>query len=172
MSKIRLKWLNFLMLFVVIASCGSRKQNNLTVQPEPIVLTQTREVKEIVRDTVFKIEKDTAFYEAYIKCRDGKPVLVNPKSKGGRNIKPPRGELDKNGKLRISIETQAIELFKQWKEKYIKETQPKVVYVPKIEYRDKPLVWYQKLLMGIGGFSVVVILLSMSLIFFKPKFLK
>lgn len=129
---------------VFLVSCGSRKPQAM---PEPIVLTEIKEVKEIVRDTIFKIEKDSAFYKAYIDCKDGVPKLVNPQSKGGKNLQPPQVDLDKNGNLTIQVQTLAQELFKQWKEKHIKETKPKVVYVDKIEYRDKPFEWYHTALM-------------------------
>lgn len=140
---------------VFLVSCGSRKPQAM---PEPIVLTETKEVKEIVRDTIFKIEKDSAFYKAYIDCKDGVPKLVNPQSKGGKNLQPPQVDLDKNGNLTIKAETIAQELFKQWKEKYIKETKPKVVYVDKIEYRDKPFEWYHTALMWLGGISLLILI--------------
>lgn len=146
---------------VFVVSCGSRKPQAM---PEPIVLTETKEVKEIVRDTIFKIEKDSAFYKAYIDCQDGIPKLVNSQSKGGKNLPPPQVDLDKNGNLTIKAETIAQELFKQWKEKHIKETKPKVVYVDKIEYRDKPFEWYHTALMWLGGISLLLIGVS---VFYK-----
>lgn len=142
-------------LLLIAGSCGSRKPQAM---PEPIVLTETKEVKEIVRDTIFKIEKDSAFYKAYIDCKDGIPKLVNPQSKGGKNLQPPQVDLDKNGNLTIQVQTLAQELFKQWKEKHIKETKPKVVYVDKIEYRDKPFEWYHTALMWLGGISLLILI--------------
>lgn len=154
---------------VLLVSCGSRKPQAM---PEPIVLTETKEVKEIVRDTIFKIEKDSAFYKAYIDCKDGVPKLVNPQSKGGKNLQPPQVDLDKNGNLTIQVQTLAQELFKQWKEKHIKETKPKVVYVDKIEYRDKPFEWYHTALMWLGGITLVAIGLLLIAFFTKPKILR
>lgn len=152
---------------VFLVSCGSRR----TVS-EPIILTETKEVKEIVRDTIFKIEKDSAFYKAYIDCQDGIPKLINPQSKGGKNLPPPQVNLDKNGNLTIKAETIAQELFKQWKEKHIKETKPKVVYVDKIEYQDKPFEWYHTALMWLGGITLIAIGLLLIAFFTKPKILR
>lgn len=154
---------------VFLVSCGSRKPQAM---PEPIVLTEIKEVKEIVRDTIFKIEKDSAFYKAYIDCKDGVPKLVNPQSKGGKNLQPPQVDLDKNGNLTIQVQTLAQELFKQWKEKHIKETKPKVVYVDKIEYRDKPFEWYHTALMWLGGITLIAISLLLIAFFTKPKILR
>lgn len=151
---------------VFLVSCGSRKPQAM---PDPIVLMETKEVKEIVRDTIFKIEKDSAFYKAYIDCKDGVPKLVNPQSKGGKNLQPPQVDLDKNGNLTIQVQTLAQELFHKWKEKHIKETKPKVVYVDKIEYQDKPFEWYHTALMWVGGISLLLMALSLLL---KLKILK
>ena len=67
--------LSICFVFVLMVSCISRKPERQTL-PEPIILTETKEVKTIVRDTIFKTEKDSALYEAYIKCRDGKATLI------------------------------------------------------------------------------------------------
>ncbi len=157
---------------VFLVSCGSRKPQAM---PEPIVLTETKEVKEIVRDTIFKIEKDSAFYKAYIDCKDGVPILTSPPTpKGGAKgiIKPLQVDLDKNGNLTIKAETIAQELFHKWKEKYIKENVPKPIYVDKIVYKDTPFTWYHKALMYIGGISLFVVGISLLFTFFKPKFLR
>lgn len=140
---------------VFLVSCGSRKPQAM---PEPIVLTETKEVKEIVRDTIFKIEKDSAFYKAYIDCKDGVPKLVNPQSKGGKNLQPPQVDLDKNGNLTIQVQTLAQELFHKWKEKHIKETKPAVVYVPKPIPTEKPFAWYHTALMWLGGISLLILI--------------
>lgn len=144
------------LLLIAFISCGSEKRPAMS--EKPIVITETKEIKETVRDTVFKVEKDYAFYEAYIECRDGKPHLISPKSVGGNMILPPTGKIDQDGKLKISIETRAKELFHQWKEKYIKETKPEIVYlhIVKTRYIEKPFAWYHKALMWAGGISLLL----------------
>lgn len=99
-----LTFISICLAIVFLVSCGSRK---LQAMPEPIVLTKTKEVEKIVRDTIFKIEKDSAFYKAYIDCKDGVPKLVNPQSKGGKNLQPPKVDIDKNGNLTIQVQTLA-----------------------------------------------------------------
>lgn len=170
MKKI-LKLISICLALVFVVSCGSRKLEK-QVLPEPIVLTQTKEVKEIVRDTIFKIEKDSAYYKAYIDCKNGKPKLVNPKTQPGKNLPPPKVDIDKEGNLTIRAETKAQELFKQWKEKHIKENIPKPIYVDKVVYKDTPFTWYHKALMWLGGISLIIIGASVLFTFFKPKFLK
>lgn len=170
MKKI-LTFISICLAFVFVVSCGSRKPEK-QVFPEPIVLTHTKEVKEIVRDTIFKIEKDSAYYKAYIDCKDGKPKIINPKTQPGKNLPPPKVDIDKEGNLTIRAETKAQEFFKQWKEKHIKENIPKPIYVDKVVYKDTPFTWYHKALMWLGGISLIIIGVSVLFTFFKPKFLK
>ena len=138
-----------MILLAVGISCSSRNQP--VVHTEPIVLTQTKEVREVVRDTVFKIAKDSAFYRAFIECRDGKAYLVKPKAEGGKNIKPPQVTLDREGNLSITVETEAQKLFAKWKEKHIRETVPKVVYKDRLVYKEKTFGWYYTTLVY-GGY--------------------
>lgn len=163
--KYLLKILSVLAL-VFLVSCGSRKPQAM---PEPIVLTETKEIKEIVRDTIFKIEKDSAFYKAYIDCKDGVPKLVNPQSKGGKSLKPPNVEIDKQGKLNIKSEKEAEDIPVQWKEKIVIQTIPKVVYKDKIIYQNKPLKWYETLLIYSGiifwGLLITIISIVIARIF-------
>lgn len=152
-----LTFISICLAIVLLVSCGSGKPQ---VMPEPIILTETKEIKEIVRDTIFKIEKDSAFYKAYIDCKDGKPILTSPPTpKGGTKgiIKPLEVGLDKNGNLTIKAETIAQELFHKWKEKYIKENVPKPIYVDKIVYKDTPFTWYHKVLMWSGGLFLFIV---------------
>lgn len=167
-------FISICLAIVLLVSCGSRKPQEQAI-PGPIVLTETKEIKEIVRDTIFKIEKDSAFYKAYIDCRDGKPILtIPPTPKGGTKgiIKPLEVGLDKNGNLTIKAETKAQELFKQWKEKHIKENIPKPIYVDKVVYKDTPFTWYHKALMWLGGITLIAIGLSLIAFFSKPKILR
>lgn len=170
MKKI-LKLISICLVFVFVVSCSSRKPEK-QVLLEPIVLTQTKEVKEIVRDTIFKIEKDSAYYKAYIDCKNGKPKIINPKTQPGKNLPPPKVGIDKEGNLTIRTETKAQELFKQWKEKHITEKIPVPIHIPTPVHIEKPFAWYHKTLMWLGGISLIIIGASVLFTFFKPKFLK
>lgn len=91
--------------------------------------------KEIVRDTVLTIEKDSSFYSAYIECINGKPVLKEskalPKNRPGRSLAVPNVKL-KNGVLSVDCHKEAEKMFFAWKEKFTQEwnTHNKPVPVP------------------------------------------
>ena len=150
-------------------SCSSKKYP-ASRNPEPIVLTKTITKKEVVRDTIFKTEKDSAFYKAYIECQSGKPILKNPKSKAGKHLKEPDVNLDKNGNLTVNVKSEAQKLFAQWREYHTAEQIPTVVYKDKEVYIDKPLKWYQRGLMWLGGISLAMfIIIGIAPIVFKSK---
>ena len=149
--------LSICFVFVLMVSCISRKPERQTL-PEPIVLTETKEVKTIVRDTIFKTEKDSALYEAYIKCRDGKATLTKPLSQKGEN----KGKIFANvsitdNRLTLKVEKLPEELRTKIIEKQTKETQPKMVYVEKPIYIEKPFAWYHKALMWVGGIFILIV---------------
>ena len=123
--------LSICFVFVLMVSCISRKPERQTL-PEPIVLTETKEVKTIVRDTIFKTEKDSALYEAYIKCRDGKATLTKPLSQKGEN----KGKIFAN----VSITDNRLTL-----------------KVEKPIYIEKPFAWYHKALMWVGGIFILIV---------------
>lgn len=112
--------------------------------------------KEIVKDTILTIEKDSSFYSAYIDCVNGKPVLkeltipvkgkVLPKNKAGRTLAIPNVSLE-NGVLSVNCQKEAEQKFITWKEKFIQEwnTEKKTVPVP------EALTKFQKIKMIIGG---------------------
>lgn len=135
---------------VLMVSCSNRKPTKQDFQ-EPIILTQTKEVKEIVRDTIFKVEADSSYYSAYIDCVEGKPVIYPPSitEKKGRYINTPKVSL-KDNQIKIDTKAEAQELFKQWRETYIKEHEQNPIYVPQVEYRDKPFTPWQKIQIGFG----------------------
>ncbi|PIF44917.1 hypothetical protein CLU96_1916 [Chryseobacterium sp. 52] len=154
--------LSFLVFSLVLVSCASRKP------PEPVIIENTKTITEVVKDTIYKIEADSSFYNAYVDCVNGKPVLMTnetqslfqekvkteklPKSKAGKYLEVPKVNLQ-NGVLTVNCETRAQELFKQWREKYISENTKEIL--PPV-YIEKPFKWYQKALMWIGALSLVL----------------
>ncbi|AKK74444.1 hypothetical protein OK18_19120 [Chryseobacterium gallinarum] len=122
--------------------------------PAPMVIENTREVTKTIRDTVYKIEADSSYYEAYIDCINGKPILreiqeTQSKSQPGKIINIPKASI-KGNKLSVECTKQAQKLFKQWKETYIKDTKQTPVYIDKPVYRDKPLTWFQNVQIWLG----------------------
>lgn len=149
-------FVGIIFLLLLVISCGSRKSEK-QVLPEPIILTQTKEVKVIEKDTIFKVEADSSFYQAYIDCRDGKPKLINPKPQKGREMPAPEVNIDKHGNLSVRARTEAKELFKKWKETHTQENVPKPIYVDKVVYKKTPFTWYHKALMWSGGLFLFLI---------------
>ena len=163
----------FLLGCLLFTSCKSKL-------PEETKTTYVKSV-ETVKDTVFVVEKDSSFYQAYIDCANGKPLLVesfkvyqklHPKSavaplllqKEGKYLKKPKVKLSNNGLLTVNCEKEAQRLFAQWREKYIQqftETQ-KPIYI------DKELTTWQNIQLYTGKVTqgVLVILLLAFLIRF------
>jgi hypothetical protein len=153
-----------LISLVLLVSCKSRKP----VEPEKI--TDIRFIKEIVRDTVLTVKADSTFYDAWIECINGKPVLKEPKKQEPVPHKPespkalqkPKVNLDENGKLTVECYKEVETIKAQLTDKYerlLREHQ-KTVYI------EKDLTWYQKSLMWMGvaflAFIVLVIILKIK----------
>lgn len=120
----------------------------------PVVIENTREITKTIRDTIFKIEADSSYYEAYIDCINGKPVIeetikTQNKSKPGVILEKPKVNIN-NGLLQVDCNKKAQELFAQWQEVYIKEHEQKPIYLDKPVYVDKPLSWFQTLQIWLG----------------------
>lgn len=155
-----------LLFFIGFAvSCGGRKS------AEPVIVERTKNITEKVHDTIFKVEKDSAFYQSYIECRDGKPFIVKDSiiTKAGKNLTTT--VFLKGNTLSVDCNQKALELFKQWKTQYIHETVPNIVYLDKINEVERPLKWWQKTLMWIGGINLFFFLSVIAYKIFKPKFL-
>ncbi|CAA0153008.1 conserved exported hypothetical protein [Tenacibaculum maritimum] len=161
--KLKTFLITLLSLFI-ISNCA-----RLPKPSEDIKEKLTKIIKEIEKDTVFLIKKDSSFYKAYIKCVKNKPVLVQPKRKqnfqsndltpvkrSGKYLKPPNVNL-KDGVLSVACESKARELFHKWKEKFVqehKETTKTITLPPKLIPR--PLSWWQKLWIGLGKILFLV----------------
>lgn len=130
------------LLFVALAllvSCQSRKP------VEPVVLTNTREVVQTIRDTVFQVEADSSSYKALIECINGKPVIQQNtiKTTPGKVVKAPKVSL-KNNELHVDCEKEAQSLFHQWKDIYIKDHEQTPIYIPQPVEVEKPLTFWQR----------------------------
>lgn len=129
-------------------------------------------VKEIVKDTVLKVEKDSSFYQAYIDCVNGKPVIkttpkglqgkgIQPETKKGNHLKPPNVAIDGNT-LKVSCYQEAQELFFRWKEQYIKEferetkTVPPVTIERKFTWWETTQIWTGKIVIFLSGIVLIV----------------
>lgn len=160
----------FLICSLALVSCSGRKPL------PPVMIEKTKTITKVVKDTIYKIEADSSFYNAYVECVNGKPLLITkenqgpfydhvrqeklPKSKPGKYLDIPKVKL-KNGLLTVNCEKQAQDLFKQWRETYIQSQEKQTV----IQYVEKPFKWYHKTLMWLGG-----IFMSLSIVALVLKF--
>lgn len=142
---------------LVVFSCASRKT------PEPVILQNTKEVIKTVRDTVYKVDADSSYYEAYIDCANGKPVIRETaatiqKSKAGKSLNIPKTKLNGNT-LSVDCYAKEQELKKQWEETYIKEHEQTPVYIKTPVEVVKPLSWFQKTQIWFGRIFMGILLL-------------
>lgn len=99
---------NILLLF----SCKTRQ----IVQPaKTVVSTVEKVIKQTTRDTTFIVAADSSFYNAWIECRDGKPVLKKDTttkqfSLSPLRLKKPFVTLSEDGQLNIECFTENLEL--------------------------------------------------------------
>ncbi len=156
-----------MLLIVCLISCK-------TINPpiENTSIESKKNIKEILRDTIFSTKKDSSFYFAYIKCINNNPILVSqeenkksnfyynseiPKEISGEILKPPRVHLE-NNILSVSCKAKAQKLFVKWKEQHIQEqiSKIKTITLP-AKIIEKQLSWWQKLWIAIGKISIVII---------------
>lgn len=164
----------FLLGCLLLTSCKSKL-------PEETKTTYVKSV-ETVKDTVFVVEKDSSFYQAYIDCANGKPVLVesfkdyqklHPKTavaplllqKEGKYLKKPKVKLSNNGLLTVNCEKEAQRLFATWKEKYTAE----ITETQKPIYIDKELTTWQNIQLYTG--KITLGLLGLTILAFLIRFL-
>ena len=141
---------------VLAVSCASKKPS------DPVIVESTRTIREVVKDTIFKVESDSSFYKAYVECRNGKPVIVKDSiiEKSGKTVLVPKVIL-KNNYLKVDCNKKAQQLFAGWKETYIQEQKPLIVEKP--VYKEKPFRWCHKALMWLGGIFLFIVGLAIFL---------
>lgn len=140
-----------IVLTMLLVSCGSTKPVMVTNET-----TTTKTVTERVHDTVFKIEKDSSYYEAYLECIEGKVVVKEvTKSEPGRNLKSPKVRID-NNKLQVDCEAQAYEKYLTWVSKYVEEHKDKTIQVPIV---TNELTWWQQTQIKLFRILAIIVLL-------------
>ncbi|MDM1557062.1 hypothetical protein HX126_21130 [Chryseobacterium indologenes] len=157
----------FIVYFLFIGALVSCKTRKPTA---PVVIENTKETIITVRDTIFKIDADSSYYQAYIECINGKPVLKETQktknnSKPGIVLDKPKVKIT-GDLLTVECDKKAQEIFIQWREKYIKEHEQKPIYVEKPVYVDKPLTWFQKTEIWLGRiflFFIAIVILAFIL---------
>lgn len=146
---------------VLLVSCNSRKPL------EPPQIKETKTVKEIIRDTVIQVQADSTYYDAWIECVNGKPVLREPSppdkpktastpgthKDNQKALQNPKVTLDEKGNLKVECYKEVERISAQLKNYYeekLRETRTPV-------YIEKPFAWYHKALMWLGGIFLTLI---------------
>lgn len=151
----------FFVLIMLLVSCVSKK---------PVVVkneTTTKDtITETVHDTIFKIEKDSSYYQALLDCQDGKVVVKNvSQSEPGRTLKSPRVRL-RNNILQVDCEAKAQELFAKWKSTYKSKT---TVITKEVPVVTNVLTWWQQTQIKLFRLFAIIILLWSIWLFIKGK---
>lgn len=147
---------------VLAVSCGGRKPAS------PVIVETTKIIKEVQKDTIFNVKADSSFYKAYIDCRDGKPVIFKDSIvyQKGERIEVPKVVL-KNNYLKVNCKIDSSAVAFRYYETHTIEEKPKVVFLPKVEYVEKKLTWFQKLQIYAGRIFFIEFVLFLLFIILK-----
>lgn len=146
---------------LALVSCTSRKP------AEPVIIEKIKTVEKKQRDTILVSKPDSSFYKAFLECQNNKVVVKNFESNSGKNIQKPKVEI-KNNYLQVKCKVDSAKIALKWWETNTTIQDPKIIYVPKVEYIEKPFKWYHKALMWLGGIFLVLIAFLVTLKFVKP----
>jgi len=148
-----------IVVLVHIAMLFSCKTKQIIQPAKEVVNTIEKVVTKTERDTIFIIEADSSYYNAWVECINNKPVLRNPITQEGNNsLKTPLVSLDLNGQLNVLCATENLELKARINELVteINNTSSTTEYIP-IEV-VKPLTFFQKLFINLGMIFTLILL--------------
>lgn len=120
-----------------------------------------REVNVVVRDTVFKIEKDSSRTIAIVDCLEGKPAIRMSQETPGNFLNVPRLVLQ-DSVLTVDCEARAQELFAQWKETHSTEKTEIPVYI-------NELTFWQEVQINLGRAFLLLAVLITAVQLFKKR---
>lgn len=154
----------FFVLTIMLVSCVGKK-------PVVVQNTTTTEkiITETIHDTILRIEKDSASYNALLDCIDGKVIIKYvTQAEPGRTLKSPKVRIADNT-LQVDCEAKAQELFLRWKSTYITEHKQEIKEVPVV---TNILTWWQQT--QIKAFWLMAVILTLQILWsmFKYKFKK
>lgn len=141
-------FLAFLSLLAVM-SCKTRQA--VTVKEDTKTL-----ITETFHDTIFQTETDSSAYRALLECQNGKVVVKEVQQAfAGKYLKAPKLTI-KDNVADCDCEAQAQKLRAQWKAKNKETVTVKEVPV----YIEKPLTTWQKTLIALGKFLLMLIIVA------------
>lgn len=120
-----------------------------------------REVKVVVRDTVFQIERDSSRAVAIVDCLEGKPIIKMTKEIAGNYLNVPKLVLN-DSILTVDCEARAQELFAQWKETHSTEKTEVPVYI-------NELTFWQEVQINLGRVFLLLALLITAVQLIKKR---
>ena len=150
-----MKKILIILISLYLTGCKTTKVIRTGIQKDSIT---TIIKKQIVRDTIYEIKKDSATLNALIKCINKKPVLIIDTVQviKSKTLKP-KIKLEGNN-LTLTCKKEAEKLFKQWKHEYEEtNTKTKEVITLEPEYIEKKLSWWQKLFINLGKLALAYI---------------
>ena len=167
MQKYILKLLySFLFLFVLVGTLVGCKTTN-ALPPTKTEISKTITVKEIVRDTVFTVQKDSSYFKAWLECKNGQ-VLLKPNNKitRGKYLQPPK-IIIKDNVLEVDCKAEAQKLFAQWKDVYKTENNQTII-TNTIEV-ERQLTFLQTAQIWLGRILLLLILALVTMSILKNK---
>lgn len=167
MKNLKLKRLfSLLFFFCLLVTTLSSCKSTSVVPPTTTETTKTITKTEVIRDTVFEIQKDSSYYKAYLECVNGQVVIKEktvPLTKKGNYLQPPKVNI-KDNIITVDCEAEAQKLFAQWKEIAIAAVIDTLIKNPYTI--EKELSWWQETQIILGRiFLFLAVLIGLGFVF-------
>ncbi len=137
----------------------------------PKIQESIKTVTETIRDTTIIVKPDSSFYQAWIDCRNGKPVLIKKDTvfveRQGGYIQIPKIKL-KGNILQVQSIANKQEIKAQLKDRTTTEVKTVVREV------EKELNWWQQLFLWSGAlfWGLIVFYVGFRIYFWRISFFK
>jgi len=161
-----MRFLLCLSLILLLGACGCHKP----CIPEQITVEKTVSVREVIHDTIFVTQPDSAKAEYRLVIDESgsvKPVLLH--NDPGRIIKAPSVRVRDNI-LTVDCYSQAEQMFAQWREYYTDSVSKTTITQPP-KYMEHNLTTFEKIQMWLGRLFIIATLVFVFLLIRKywPK---
>lgn len=158
------------LLIAAIILNGCKTKENTITKYDTIYTTNDRLVKEIIKDTVFYSEPDTALIRAYIECDSlGVARLKQIETLRGRKVKI---------KWKIKDNYIQVDCFKP-SEEFLFKFKHKLIAILKDKYKasinsevkhtKKELNWFQKIKLSITNMVLIFSIFVLAFLYYKKR---
>jgi hypothetical protein len=161
-----------LFILLCITSCAAHREKKraaiCATCPEKIRVDSifTERITETLRDTTIYIPADSSWYKAYVKCVNGKPVIINSRQKDGKRSSV-RVEIDSDGILSVDGRCDSLSQVIQVKdtiiERLTKLSKESTVVVKKQRFMENVFYYIGMVTCFLISLIAVVILVLMAL---------